>query len=337
MLYITTRNTRDAFTAQRALHGNRGPDGGMYLPFRAPEFTAEDITKLAQIPFGQRVAEVLNRLFQTKLTTWDVDFCIGRNPVRFAPLGHRIQVAELWHNPGSSYSHMERELSEQLLTGQTCDSGWLPIALRIAILFGVYGELRKQDSACVDISLLSGDFSAPISAYYARQWGLPVGNIICCCNENSELWNLLCHGQLHTDVTSIPTLIPEADPAIPEHLERLIFDAGGVGEVERYLEASRRGGTYTPNDAVQAKMNRGLSVSVVSSHRIKQIIPSVFRTHNYVLAPGAALSYAGLMDYRAKTGQTRNAVILADESPALNADFIANSLGVASETLRDLI
>lgn len=335
MLYITTRNTRDAFTAQHALRENRGQDGGLYLPFRAPSFTAENLEEFSAMPFGQRIAEVLNRQFRTKLTAWDVDFCIGRNPVRLVPLGHRIQVAELWHNPGCSYAHMAQELAEQLFNGK--NSGWLEIALRIAVLFGIYGELRILGAENADISVISGDFSAPISAYYARQWGLPVGNIVCCCNENSELWNLLCHGLLHTDAMSIPTVIPEADAALPDHLERLIFEAGGVAEVERYLEASRRGGAYIPNDAVLTKMSKGLHVSVVSSQRLAQTISSVFRTHNYVLAPGTALTYAGLMDYRAKKGQTGNAVILAEKSPMLDADFTAASLGISPETLAELI
>ena len=52
MLYITTRNCRDAYTAQRALRENRGPDGGMYLPFHEPSYSAEDWKELAQKPGG---------------------------------------------------------------------------------------------------------------------------------------------------------------------------------------------------------------------------------------------------------------------------------------------
>ena len=71
MLYITTRNSRDAFTAQRALRESRGPDGGMYLPFHAPSYSPADLDALAALPFGQRIAEVLNRLFQSKCSGWD--------------------------------------------------------------------------------------------------------------------------------------------------------------------------------------------------------------------------------------------------------------------------
>ena len=335
MLYITTRNRRDAFTAQRALRENRGPDGGMYLPFHAPAYSAGEWRNLADAPFGQRVAEILNRLFGRKLTCWDVDVCIGRNPVPIVPLGHRTLAAELWRNPGQSYDHMARELAEQLLGQANYQSGWLAIALRIALLFGIYGQLNPEEP--IDISVISGDFSTPISASYAKQWGLPIGTIVCCCNENSGLWELLCHGQLRTDTASIRTIIPEADAAVPEQLERLIFAAGGTNEVERYLDCCRRGGAYAPADPVLANMGKDFRVSVVSSSRISQTISSVYRTHNYVLSPGAALAYAGLMDARAKPGLHRNALILAEKSPALDAEVTAASLKIPESELSDLL
>ena len=335
MLYLTTRSSRDAYTAQRALRESRGPDGGMYLPFRGPSFAPEDWKKLSAMPFGQRVAEILNRLFQMRLTCWDVDVCIGRNPVNIESLGHRTLVAELGHNPGQSYDYLARELAEQLLNESSCQSGWLSIALRIAMLFGIYGQLGSDETT--DISVISGDFTAPISAYYARAWGLPIGNIVCCCNENSGLWELLRHGQLRTDTASVPTILPEADVAVPENLERLVYEAGGTDEVERYLASCRRGGTYAPSETVLAKMNRGLSVSVVSSSRISQTISSVYRTHRYVLSPGSALSYAGLMDYRAKAGQARNALILAEKSPALDAERTAAALNISRQELNELL
>lgn len=333
MLYITTRNRRDAFTARRALRESRGPDGGMYLPFRGPRFSQEEWKTLAEAPFGQRVAEILNRLFGTRLTCWDVDVCIGRNPVPIAALGHRTLAAELWRNPGLCYDHMARELAAQLLDEPNYKTGWLAIALRIAILFGIYGQMDTEEKT--DISLISGDFADPISAWYAKQWGLPIGTIICCCNENSGLWELLCHGQLRTDATSVPTIIPEADTAVPENLERLILEAGGTAEVERYLEVCRRGGIYAPGESVLANMRRDFRVSVVSSSRISQTISSVYRTHNYVLSPGAALAYAGLMDARSKPGLKKNALILGQRSPALDGAFTSVSLKIPEWELEE--
>lgn len=319
MLYITTRNNRDAYTAQRVLRENRGPDGGMYLPFRTPKFSQAELDDLAEKPFNQCVAELLNRMFNTRLTGWDVESSVGRYPVRLETLRNRIIMAEFWHTLDGTFERMAKELTDCVRVGAPAPVGdWPRIAVRIAALFGVFGELKRAGvTQSVDISMVSGDFSAPISAWYARQWGLPIGNLVCCCNENNSLWDLICHGQLRTDAVSVPTATRDADIAVPSDLERLVYESGGALEVQRFLDVCRSGGIYCPNDTVLSNMRKGLYVSVVSSHRIETTIPSVYQTHSYLLSPYAALAYAGLLDYRAKTGETRTCLVVAEKSPAV--------------------
>lgn len=309
----------------------------MYLPFRTPKFSAEEINALAEKSFGQNVADILNLLFKLKLTGWDVDFSIGRYPVRLENLRHRIIMAESWHNPQWNYDRLVNNLVSHLCKEAAIPGDWAEIAVRIAVLFGIFGELKRCGIERADISVVSGDFSAPISAWYARQWGLPIGNIICCCNENNNLWDLICHGQLRTDTLSISTATPEADVALPDDLERLIYECGGIPEVERYLAACRQGRMYCPSDAVLSKLRKGLFVSVVSSDRMENTIPGVYRTNNYLLSPCSALAYAGLLDYRAKTGETRHAIVLAEKSPICDAQTVAKYLGITVDELKRYI
>ena len=64
MLYVTTRNHRDSYTAQRALTEQRGPDGGLYIPFRVEPFSQSEIESMAALTFNQRLAMMLNYLFK---------------------------------------------------------------------------------------------------------------------------------------------------------------------------------------------------------------------------------------------------------------------------------
>lgn len=337
MLYVTTRNNRDAYTAQRVLGEKRAPDGGFYVPMRAPIFTDAELAAMAEKPFGRNVADILNILFGTTLTSWDVDFCIGRYPVRLTALNHRIWAAETWHNPQWEHEALVRNLVRLLSGGKVIDGNWSGIAVRIALLFGIYGELLRQGIDQMDIAVMSGDFSAPISAWYARQWGLPIGNIVVCCNENKSLWDLICHGQLRTDMLSIPTCLPENDVVVPENLERLVYGAGGGKEVEHYLEVCRQGRMYCPGDSTLAALRRGMYVSVVSSSRLPAVISGAFHTSGYAMSLPAGLAYAGLMDYRAKTGETRNAVILSEKSPLQEAAVIASLLDIPETQLPKLV
>ncbi len=316
MLYVTTRDNRDPSTAYRVLNGHRSPDGGFYLPFRHPKFSAVEIEALTEKSFGQCVAEILNLLFNCRLSGWDIDFYCGRTPVQLHLLEHKVLIAEAWHTTTGRFDQIAKTVTERICGESHPVSDWMNIAVRSAVWFGIYGEAKRQGMDTLDISVVSGDFTLPISAWYARHWGLPIGRIVCCCNENNAVWELLCHGQMRTDSISIPTMIPEADIAVPAALERLAYEAGGIPEAANFSDACRRGIPYCPGDSTLSKMRDGFYAVVVSSLRAETTIPGVYRTHGYRMTPETALAYAGLKDYRSKTGQTRPVIVWAENNPA---------------------
>lgn len=344
MLYVTTRNSRDAFTAHRVLQDRRGPDGGFFVPFRIPVFSEKEITELAGKSFNHCVADVLNLLFHTKLTSYDLDLSIGRYSVRMEMLNQRIVMAECWHNPQWEFFKLVDTLTELACKdgAKAAEPGdWSEIGVRIAVLFGIFGELMRQGIAAmdkpVDVSVVSGDFSAPMSVWYAKAMGLPIGNIVCSCNENGNLWDFICHGHLRTDGVAVKTCIPEADVAVPAGLERLLYTFGGTKETEQFLTAVRQGRTYFMEDKFLNQMRKGIYSTVVSQRRVLNTIPSVFATHRYVPGPGTALAYAGLQDYRARTGECRHAVVLSEKSPRADSGIVTDALGISKQQLEKLL
>lgn len=334
MQFTATRDDRQHYTLRQALTSNRASDGSFYVPVTLPVLSPEEISLLKEKSFGQCTAQILNLLFETEISGWDVDFCIGRNPVRLSTVGHRMLVGECWHNPEETYDYLVRKLSTLLGVADNDSSSWLKIVCRIAVLFGIYGQLSRNGVDCYDIAVLCSDFSMPISVWYARKMGLPVENIICCCNENHPLWDLICHGQLRTNTLSIPTSIPESDIIIPDELERLVFECGGSGEVLRYVEVCNQGGLYIPDSSLLQKLQKGLSVSVVSSQRVKDTIRDVWRAHGHLLSPACALSYAGAMDYRVKNGAIKAILILSEHNALQDAKEIAEALQTSENTLK---
>ncbi len=337
MLYVTTRNHQDAFTTSHVLKQNRGADGGLYVPLNLPKLSAQECNRFSRMSFGQCVAEMLNLFFSTKLTGWDVDFSVGRYPARLEELVHRISMAEIWHNPQWHYGFLENTLMELLQAEADIPGNWVSVAVRMAALAGLLGIQEDRGTELVDISVVSGDFTLPISAWYLRKMGFPIGNIICCCNENNQFWELICNGQMRTDGIGISTIVPEADITLPVNLERLICACGGVVEAERYLECCRRGSPYAVSDSMLQQLRQGLYVSVVSSDRIETAIPNVYKTHRYVLTPASALAYSGLLDYRAKTGITRNAIVLCDQSPVCTAETVARMMDIPLAELKRIL
>lgn len=341
MLYATTRNSTEAYTAQYVLSRNRGPDGGLFVPFRIPQLTQEEVLALGKKSFNECLTDALNRLFGVHLTAFDADFSLGRQPVRLHAMGQKILVAECWHNTDWIFSRLIQDVARLLNAEPQVrpeTKGWTELGVRIAVLFGIFGKLIRENRVDfqrkMDISLVSGDFSGPMAGWYAREMGLPIGNIVCCCNENGNTWEFFNHGQLRTETVAVQTVVPEGDVAVPEGLERLIGFYGGQREVERYVDALRRGTTYYVDDGLLSRMRQGFYATVSSQRRILDTIPGVYSAHNYLLAPDASLAYGGLQDYRSQTGQMPPALILAEKSPELELRLLSDATGVPENVLK---
>ncbi len=323
MLYVTTREKFDAFTTARTLVSSTGPEGGLYLPYKMPRLSGEELDALASQSFGQNVSGMLNRFLGCGLSPWDVEFSIGRYPVRMASMGQKVMVAECWRNLEGSYKKMERHLAARICrkgTGEVVLTSWLRIAIRIALITAVFGELRRSGMReSLDVALPEGDFSLAMALWYSREMGLPIANIVVGCQDGSDVWNLFHNGQLRICNT-------------PE-LERLIYGTLGIGYS---LQMSRGEGLSLRPEQLSA-FRRGLYCAVVSDGRRDAAIPNVFGTNSYILEPDAAVAYSALLDYRARTGESRMALILEDSSPADHAAPIAAALGLTEEKVKELL
>lgn len=328
MLYVTTRNTADQYPALRTLGQDYGPDGGAYVPFKLPVFEREEMEALKEKSFSSSMAFVLNKLFRPRLDGVELDFVLGRNPVKLTEMNHRIAIAELWHNIHWSFDWLVSELTQRLRTESQQNlpmTEWAGLAVRIAALFAVFGRLLRKGvvnfEQSVDVAVAAGDFAMPMAAWYAREMGLPIGNIIC-CDERSGTWDLLHHGQVRT-----------SDP-LPRGFERLIFGRLGELEARRYVAICDRRGVYAPDEEMLDSLRQGMFASVISARRTGRTIASVYNTNGYLMGPEAAMAFAGLQDYRATEGENRLALILAQHRPADDLQTVASAIGMDPTALK---
>ena len=310
MLYITTRSNRDAFTAYKTIVNDSPCDGGFYVPFQIPFFTEDEIGKLGENTFSQTVAELLNRFFSARLNSWDIECCIGRNPIKIIKMIHGVSVAELWHNLGADYAYFSENVYQLLGKDARLDhtTQWPDIAIRIAVLFGLFGELTRSGTVSVehkiDISVNADNCAMFTAVLFARRMGLPIYNIVCCCHEDSPVWGFIRKG-----------VISNAAKTYQVVLEYLIFATFGHDEAAAFAQAYCDKRVYSVADTELPLLNAGLFTAAVSASRIPSVTSSVLSTDNYLLHTDAAFAYGGLQDYRASTGENRTALILA-ESPS---------------------
>lgn len=326
MLYVTTRDKFDTYTEHFAGQSDRGPDGGLYLPFRFVKFDRAELLSLMDQTYGQRIATVLNGFFSGQITGWDVELCAGKSPVKLMALPNRVALAECWHNHDLDFTYLENSLCARVCSdlGDRKPTSWMRIAVRIAVLFAIYGELLAMQTITldqlIDVSVAAGDFTAPMAAWYAREMGLPIGNVVC-SHENSSVWDLIHHGELRTDLQ------------LPENLERLVSATLGVEENLRFCDTCEQGRLYATRPGDLEILRKGMYASVVSAERMTALVLSVYRTTGYILDAQTAAAYGGLQDYRAKTGEARVALLLSERSPVHSSAAIAEVLQIPEQDL----
>lgn len=344
MLYVTTRGKQDAFTAYRTAHQDRGPDGGFFVPMQMPVFTATDILKQCEKSFGQNVADILNLFFGTKITCWDVDVVIGRRIFSVEAVGHRTLMGQLWDDLQGDFDVVLKFLA-RLVSPELSESepipNWLEMGIRIAVLFALFAEMISSGQISrekgVDVAVATGSMAMPMALWYARQMGLPINTIICGCNENGGVWDLLHRGAVDTGALAVKTTTPEADFAVPPNLERLIHAVAGYEEALKYWWACTEGRSYALTEQDAAAISKDMFAGVVSMDRVSNIISSLYLTNRYVLEPYGALAYVALSDYRAHTGAVGPTLVLTEKSPLRAADLVSEYLRSSPEELRRLL
>ena len=226
-------------------------------------------------------------------------------------------------------NRFEKAIYEKLVGGPVRNQSvpqWPRIAIRIAVLFGIAAELAKEGISCFDAAVPADDLELIFAVCYAKKMGLPVGTVLCGSGENSAMWELLRKGELCT---------PHRLGDTADGLEQLIFDLFGRDVCKKYAVCVRNGETFRITEEQKKTLNSQFFISVASKDRINALIKSVYRTGDFLLDPSTAVSYGALQDYRAKTGEGRMTLILADESPLKEADTICKATGLSVAQLKN--
>lgn len=303
MLYLSTRNKADSFTAYRVLRSDTAPDGGMFMPMQIP--VQDDIALAAyeRMSFGETTAQIMNLFFGTHLSGWDVDFAVGRQALDLVSAGYKVSMAESWHNPAGTHGYLLQRLYNLVIGEKYCTTSpnlWFQTAVNIAVLFGVYGKYSRQEIYEFDVAVETGDLQMLLAIRYAQKMGLPVRKVILGSLEEDGMWEFFSYGDYQTGRRA---LLPG--------FEALLWLEFGYGETAGYVDSVCNQKSYRLKDLKLDRFRRDLFTTVVGNSRVKNVIDSTLRTNNYHMEKSAARAFAALQDYRAKTGENKNTLLFS--------------------------
>ena len=329
MLYVSTRNPVDSFTAHRALREEHAPDGGWFVPMRFPSFSEGDLNRFTRLSFGECVAYILNLFFSTELTGWDIDSCVGRHPYKMIHMNHKLLVCELWHNHKLEYNYLQKRIYQKILGDNLVISEptfWFKVVIGVAVLCALWCEAMVSQQESVDISISTDETALSVAIYFAKRMGLPVGNLIYVSEDDSALWDLLNHSETNCAASSIQPII-----------EYMIFDLLGWKGVAQFAERTNMGKSYSISEENTALLSREIHASVIGNRRMESLQTSIYRSCGYIADKNVSLSFGGLQNYRAQTGCSRTTILLETYNPVQHDAGICNLLGISNDEANQIM
>ena len=116
------------------------------------------------------------------------------------------------------------------------------------------GKIAKDEK--INIVVPTGNFGNILSAFYAKNMGLPVAKLICASNENKVLYDFFETGKYDKNREFILTSSPSMDILISSNLERLIYWAAGNDAKKNveFMTALTKEGVYEITPQMQEKL-----------------------------------------------------------------------------------
>ena len=161
--------------------------------------------------------------------------------------------------------------------------------LRVMGQVSYYVWLTTQFSSPINVAIPSGNFGNAYSAWFGRQHGLSIKNILCSTNVNDVLRRFIESGTLEPQET-YPTIAPSMDIQIPSSLERLIYDLSG--NAENFYNTFNTKGEATIDEDAFNTLQMIFSSTTFNDEDIKTKIGELFEEFDNVFDPHTATSVA---------------------------------------------
>ena len=176
------------------------------------------------------------------------------------------------------------------------------------------GTLKDGDP--VNFVVPTGNFGNILAAYFAKEIGVPVANLICASNTNKVLFDFFQTGVYDKERPFFVTSSPSMDILVSSNLERLLYLASGrdAAKTKELMDALNSKGTYEIPEDMKQNMCDFIG-GFADEETVSKTIASLYHSENYVIDPHTAVATGVYRKYREESGDETPAILASTASP----------------------
>ena len=190
------------------------------------------------------------------------------------------------------------------------------------------GKVEKGDP--INVCVPTGNFGNILSAYYAKQMGVPIRKLICASNQNNVLTDFIKTGVYDRNRPFYNTMSPSMDILISSNLERMLFEFTERDDVavKEYMSALAAEGRYEVSEKVKKQLDKTFAAGCCGDAETQAMIAKMWKDKGYLIDTHTAVAFHVLEEYRRETGDDTPAVVVSTASPFKFCDNVLGALGV---------
>ena len=176
------------------------------------------------------------------------------------------------------------------------------------------GAIKAGDP--INVVVPTGNFGNILAAYYAKEMGFPITNLICASNENKVLFDFFRTGKYDRNRPFVVTSSPSMDILISSNLERLIYRAAGddAEKCAALFSQLSKDGTYEVTEDME-KVLKDITGYYCTEEETWETIRSIFDRYHYVIDTHTAVAAGACRKFKEETGSALPTVIASTASP----------------------
>ena len=209
---------------------------------------------------------------------------------------------------------------------------WGRVLPQIVYYISAYCDLLRDEKIAlgqsVNVCVPTGNFGNILAAYYAREMGLPIDQLICASNENNVLTDFIREGVYDRNRPFHNTLSPSMDILISSNLERLLLSlTQDPAEVKGYMAQMASTGRYQVSDKIKNRLQKRFRGYFCDDRETQRVIQSVYDKFGYLIDTHTAVAFSALEQYRGETGDDTPAIVASTASPFKFGASVLEALG----------
>ena len=256
--------------------------------------------------------------------------------------GDNVGVAAVVGNFDDAQTGVKRLFSDGAVRQELADQGyffssansinWGRVLPQLVYYISAYCDLLRDGKLApgqsVNICVPTGNFGNILAAYYAREMGLPIDQLICASNSNNVLTDFIREGVYDRNRQFYTTMSPSMDILISSNLERLLYAlTGDSAEVRGYMDQLGETGRYQVSGRVKDKLQKCFKGYFCDDRETQRVIRSMYDKHGYLIDTHTAVAFSALEQYRRETGDDTTAVVASTASPFKFCASVLEALG----------